>query len=234
MRDMKRVRGEGRRRWGRLISLVFVLQHIGVLNAERVPSHAQVWPNSVCVCECNVVIILLAASKRKPRTSDTSSFAGMQPCVWQQRAGAKYVFVFSLIPSASHTLRTTMQPGGGGRWRHSMTQSASHMYSSVNHASPFATLHATPLLSGLASSLGADRRRTLLKFLTWPELRKQFTAIITTAELRPSGPVIKSLGVSIHLNLLAPEDQCEQKKGSQVYICVCVCIRLCVCIQAHS
>lgn len=37
---------------GRLISLAFLLQHIGVLNAECVPSRAQVWPNSVRVRVC--------------------------------------------------------------------------------------------------------------------------------------------------------------------------------------
>lgn len=107
-----------------------------------------------------------------------------------------------------------------------MTQSASHMYFSVNHTSPSATLHATPLLSGLASCSSADRQQTLLKFLTWLELRKQFTAVITTAELRPSGPVIKSLSFSIHFITVQPADQCSKKKeknkGRPIYLCVCI------------
>lgn len=77
----------------------------------------------------------------------------------------------------------------------------------------------------------------LLKFLTWSELRKQFTAIITTAEPRPSGPVIKPLGFAIHLKSTGSGKAWGSmlaKVTGATYIFVYICMHTFVCVQTGS
>lgn len=153
-------------------------------------------------------------------------------------AVARYVFVFSLIPPASCTLRTTMQPGGGGTPLRD-TVCLAHV---LLCQSRFTLRY--PACDTPAVGIGElPRRRSTTDPIEIPHMAWVEKTIYShhhnggAAAIRASNQVIKrfysfkSTGSGTAGGSMLAE---EGEPSIYVCVCVCVCTRLCVCIQTHS